>query len=132
MNMNPLCTKAGGACEAQLDMCRLLPTPVVAPFVNLADSRNATGTSDKILAQNKEVLTFCSRIPFSVGAPPTAEGVVSRVVNSVCWFMTASERVYADGLPVIMLTAETAQNGCVPNCFGFQCSPSQDVAFTES
>jgi hypothetical protein len=128
--MLPVSTKAGGVCLGFPDVC-LVPAPpappVPTPFPNIGQCRDADGTVDTVLIQNKEVIVESSRIPMSSGDEPgVAGGVVSGVNLGPVTFKTASSKVYAKGKRVVMLTATSAHNGQNANMpAGSQVAPSQ-------
>lgn len=119
-------TKQDGMCIAFPDACLVPSVPIPTPFVNIALCRDATTTSSRVLACNKEVVVESSVIPRSTGNEPgTGGGVLSGVNMSPTRFKTYSSRVYAEGKKVVIHTSVTGQNGMSANAVGCQVSPSQ-------
>ncbi|MEM9693482.1 MAG: PAAR-like domain-containing protein [Myxococcota bacterium] len=124
--MFPVATKGGGVCLAAPDVCLVPPLPTPTPFVNVALCEDAVGTSAKVRACNKEVVTEASTIPMSSGNEPgVAGGVVSGVNLGPAAFVSFSGRVIAEGKKVVTLTSQTAQNGRPANCPGLLISTAQ-------
>lgn len=118
----PALTTEGGCAVAWPDAC--LVQYVLFLFFNHADGRNGVQTSDRVLINNKPVLTLCSTIPRSVGAADNAVGILSGVANKACTFLTASAKVIADGDGVILVGSRTLQNN--GNTIGLQVDAVQD------
>lgn len=114
-------TTEGGCAVAWPDICLVQYVPV--PFINRANARNGDGTSDRVLINNKPVLTLRSTIPCSTGAADGATGVLSGVANKACTFITASAKVIADGDGVVLVRSRTFQNN--RNAIGVQIDAAQ-------
>jgi len=127
--MIPISTKAGGTCFAFPDVCLVpaAPSPVPTPFPNTGQCRDAQGTVDSVLVENKEVIVESSVIPMSSGDEAgTGGGVVSGMFMGCVKFKTASAKVYAKGKRVVLLGSATAHNGDNANMpAGQQVAPSQ-------
>jgi len=132
----PITTKAGGICFAFPDVCLVpaTPNPIPTPFPNVGQCRDADGTVDAILVENKEVLVETSTLPTSSGDEAgTLGGVVSGVNRGCVKFTTASSKVYAKGKRVILGNAITTHNGDSANHpAGSQIAPSQGSVFASS
>jgi hypothetical protein len=126
--MFAISTTADGLCIGAPDICLTPPQGIPVGYVNMAFCRNAVRTSATMRVQNKPVLTDGSFIPMSTGDEPGAMGgITSGTFISICRFVTASAKVYADNQKVILHTSMTSQNN--GNCVGQQTTPSQGVAF---
>lgn len=127
--MLPVATKAAGTCFAFPDVCQVPgPTgPLPTPFPNTAQCRDAEGTVDSVVVENKDVIVESSTIPMSSGDEPgTAGGVVSGVFRGPASFTTASSKIYAKGKRVVIHLAVSAHNGTNANMpAGTHVSPSQ-------
>ncbi len=119
--MLPVVTTEGGLAIGVPDMCKVKGVPL--PFVNFALARNAEGTSDKVMINNKPVLTYTSTIPCSFGAPPDAQGERSGVANMECTFVKVTSKVTADAQGLVLLSSPTLHNN--ENCPGIQASSAQ-------
>jgi len=124
--MFPVATKEGGMCIAVPDVCLVPPVGIPTPFVNIAQCRDAQGTSTRVLASNKEVITEASIIPMSTGNEAGAlGGIISGMIKGPCSFKTKSSRVLAEGKGVVVHLAITGQNGMSANAIGVHLVPSQ-------
>lgn len=134
--MIPITTKGGGTCFAFPDVCLVpaAPNPLPTPFPNLGQCRDADGTVDTVMVDNKEVLVETSTIPQSSGDEAgSLGGVVSGVNRGCVKFTTASSKVYAKGKRVILGNALTTHNGDSANHpAGSQIVPSQMGVFAAS
>ncbi len=128
--MLPASSKAGGTCLGVPDVCQVPAPPappIPTPFPNTAMVSNATGTSTKVLFENKEAVVETSEIPNSNGDQAgSIGGVVSGVVANKVVFKLGSSVVKAEGKGIAYQSALTAHNGQNANMpAGLHDSPSQ-------
>lgn len=128
--MLPAGSKASGTCLGVPDVCQVPAPPappIPTPFPNMAQVANASGTSTKVLFENKDAVVETSEIPSSDGDQAgSAGGVVSGTVAQKVVFKLGSSVVKAEGKGVVFLTATTAHNGSSANMpAGLHAAPSQ-------
>ena len=123
-------TTEKGTCFALPDVCKVPAPPappIPTPFPNTAMCAQATGAVMTVLAMNKPILVLTSKIPMSAGDEAgSAGGMVSGTIKGPVTYKTSSNKVFAAGKKMVMLTAVTAHNGTNANMpAGAQIAPSQ-------
>ena len=88
---------------------------------------NALSTSQKVMIENKPAVVLTSETPNSSGDEAgAAGGVISGMISGKVAFRKGSSKVFAEGKPMVTLTAVTAHNGANANMpAGVFCVPSQ-------
>lgn len=117
--MLPIASKGGGEAAGFPDVCKVpAPAPpgfVPTPFPNKASCGSATGTVAQVLIQRKDTIVIQSKIPSSAGDEAGVQkGMVIPKHKDACKFLRPSIKVRAKGKPVVLMTANTTQNG--DNC----------------
>jgi len=130
--MFPASTKGGGTCmtTGPIDVCKVPAPPapfVPAPFPNIAQAAQASGTSSKVKICGSQTVTVKSEIPMSSGDEPgTLGGMISAQFKGKVAYKKGSGKVKAEGNAVCHLTSMTAHNGNNANApAGMQIAPSQ-------
>jgi hypothetical protein len=112
------------------DVCKVPAPPappIPTPFPNTAQVSNATKTAPKVQIENKDAVVLTSEVPNSMGDQAgSAGGVVSGMVGSKVCFRKGSSKAFAEGKPMVPLSATSAHNGANANMpAGVFCVPSQ-------
>lgn len=127
--MLPASTNGGGACNnTPPDVCNT-PSPngpVPIPYPNIAQCPMAINTAISVMFSQRPVIHKMSEIPLSSGDEAgTAGGVKSGVFIQKTTFLMGASKVFVEGQPVVLHSANTAHNGANFNIPGVQAAPSQ-------
>ncbi len=126
----PQASKCGGSCAGFPDVCKVPPPPappVPTPFPNKSEVRNSSGTVDRVLVCNKDIVVESSEPSSSSGDEiGSLKGMIKspKLANETA-FMKGSSKVFATGKKVVPHLTPTKHNGANLPGGGAHCSPSQ-------
>jgi Domain of unknown function (DUF4150) len=128
--MFPASTKGGGQCAAFPDVCKIPAPPAPfapAPFPNMGQVTQASGTCGNVKISSKEVLVKSSEISRSQGDEAgTLKGMMSMVNMDKVSYRQGSPKVKFGGTAAVTVLKPTAHNGTNANApAGAQVAPSQ-------
>ena len=126
----PQASKGGGSTAGLPDVCKVPAPPappVPTPFPNMSQVRNSSGTIDKVLVANKDIVVESSEPSSSNGDEAgVLKGMMKapKLANETA-FMKGSSKVFATGKKVVPHLTPTKHNGANLPAGGVHCAPSQ-------
>lgn len=128
--MFPASSKGGGQCAAFPDVCKVPAPPAPfapAPFPNMGQVMQASGTCSKVKICGKEALVKSSEISRSNGDEAgTLKGMISATNMDKISYKMGSSKVKFGGTAAVTVTKPTSHNGTNANAPpGMQVAPSQ-------